>query len=165
MKEQVITEHGRILTYWNIPEFVKREHTTGWYIGASVAGLGLLVWALVSRNFLFAIIILIIAVILYRQELHDPVMLRFAVSEDGIHIAEQKFFPFKDIRNFWIIYEPPKIKSLIFTFKAPLRPDLIIPLEKENPVDVRNVLLNYLPEDLEQENEPPSEAIGRALKI
>jgi len=42
---------------------------------------------------------------------------------------------------------------------------LVIPIQGENPVNIRSFLRQYLEEDLEAEAEPFSEALGRLLKI
>jgi hypothetical protein len=34
-----------------------------------------------------------------------------------------------------------------------------------NPIKVREILLDYLEEDLDQENEPLSDGLGRMLKL
>ena len=40
-----------------------------------------------------------------------------------------------------------------------------IPLQGNNPLLVREYILQYLPENLDREEEPASDAIARVLKI
>ncbi|KKU49315.1 MAG: hypothetical protein UX68_C0001G0063, partial [Parcubacteria group bacterium GW2011_GWA2_46_9] len=71
----------------------------------------------------------------------------------------------KDLKSFWIIYEPPEVKMLYFDFKNAWRPRLPIPLQDENPIEVRRLLLKYLEEDLSRESEPTSDALSRLLRL
>ena len=49
--------------------------------------------------------------------------------------------------------------------KSMWRPHIGIPLLDNDPNHVREALLTYLPEDLEQEDEPTSDFLGRLLKF
>jgi hypothetical protein len=40
-----------------------------------------------------------------------------------------------------------------------------IPLENQNPLDIRKLLTEYLEEDLDKEDEPISEGLSRWLKL
>jgi len=165
MPDPTPIHHGRVLLSWSFPEFEKHQRTFGWYTLAMVSGIALLIWAIIERNFLFAIIVLIVATIVYRQTVREPADVLFQISEDGVEIGGQAFYEFRELQNFWIIYEPPEVKKIFFTFRGRLRPDLIIPLMDQNPLTVRQILRQYLPEDLERESEPTTETLGRMLKI
>ncbi len=158
-------DHGRVLLSWMIPEFEKHDRSFGWHVLAVLAGLALLVIAVLTQNYLFAVIIVLAAVLVYRQSTRHPGSLPFAIMEDAVNIGNQSLYEFKELKNFWIIYEPPKVKKLFFSFRSGFRPDLIIPLQDQNPLQIRRALAPYLPEDLEREGEPVSEALGRNLKI
>ena len=47
-------------------------------------------------------------------------------------------------KSFFIIYQPPEVKSLYFEFKALTKPRLVIPLKDQNPVEIRKTLLEHL---------------------
>lgn len=150
---------------WDFPEFAKHSRGVGWYITASIVAGGLIVWAAFSQNYLFIILILLACIILLRQGVHEPRRIRIALTADGISISTGKTYLYDALSHFWIIYKPPETKSLFFTFKSGLRPDLIIPLEDQNPIKIREVLSQFLPENLDREHEPVAESLGRALKM
>lgn len=158
------TKYGKILAEWKIPEYIKYQHFFGWYIVAFLLGGGFFIHAIINRNFLFAIIILLISLIVYLHERNTPAMIEFLMTEDGIVFGE-KFYPYKSFESFWLVYEPPQIKTLYFTFKQMLRSELPVHLEDQNPITIRNILLNYLPEDLEKEDEAVEEQLSRFFKI
>ena len=41
----------------------------------------------------------------------------------------------------------------------------MIPITDQSPLDLRDILLEYLDEDLEKEGESTAEALGRLLKL
>ncbi|MEK9130351.1 MAG: hypothetical protein AAB526_03085 [Patescibacteria group bacterium] len=153
----------KTLVVWYFPEFIKHERSREWYFLMIVVAIGLLLFAILTKNFLFAIIIVLIGMILALFDSKKPMAIKFQIVERGIQISE-KFYPWRELENFWIIYQPPEVKNLYFKFKN-IHPNLIISLESQNPVLIREILLKYLKEDLEQENEPFSEQFGRMFKI
>ncbi len=148
---------------WSFPEYPKHERTAGWFIIAVLIGGALFIFAILTGNYLFASIIIFISLIIALQHFHTPLTIDFSITEDGISLAG-KALPWKEIKSFWMIYEPPEIKTLYFTFKG-LRPTLKIPIAEQNPLHIREALNPYVEEDLEQENESFSDAVGRMFKL
>jgi len=165
VEEQLIEgEHGIVLMSWEFFERPRQERGRIWYTAMIVAGGGLLLYALITANFLFALIIVMFSLVLYVSTIFEPARVRIIMSEDGIEVGDS-FFPYRDIDKFWFYYEPPISKNLYLEFKSMLRPRLRIDLDEQNPNQVRQVLAQFLREDLEQVEEPFSELIGRIFKI
>lgn len=158
------TKFGQILAEWQVPEYIKYERTWAWYFVAGSLGVAFLIYALATFNFLFAIILLLIVAIMYLHERRQPEMLDFYILEGGIMLGE-RFFAYKDMESFWIIYEPPIIQTVYFGMNRSLRKELPVHLEGQNPIIIRKILLNYLAEDLEQEVEATEESLARIMKI
>ena len=155
---------GKVLLNWQFPEFIKYQRTVSWYIWTALIVIGLIIYSIFTANFFLIVIVLMVLLILFIHYKQEPLLVNFEIAEGGIVLAN-KFYPYKDIKNFWLIYEPPDTKFLYFDFVNAWRPRLIIPLDKQNPLQIRKILLKYLTEDLEQKNEPLSEALGRFLKL
>jgi len=49
--------------------------------------------------------------------------------------------------------------------RANLRYDVDILIDDQDPAKIRKVLLEYLPENLDKEDEPISDTLGRVFKI
>lgn len=156
--------HGRMLLKWKFSEYDSYERGTGWYIIAGTISLAFLIWALVNSNFLFAVIVIIIDLIIFLQTSRSPVKLDLTIFEEGIMIGET-FTPWRDIKSFWIIYRPPVSKTLYLNFKSTFKPDLTIPLENKNPLKIRETLLQHLEEDTSKEEDSLSEQLRRFLKL
>ena len=157
------TKYGRVLAEWTVPEFIKYKRTLGWFIIAGGLAVILLVHALATRNFLFAIIILIITAIVYLHERRQPDDIEFMILEGGVVLGD-KYYPYKELTGFWLIYEPP-VKLLYLGVNQTLRKELPIHLENQNPLVIRKLLLNYVDEDLEREDESTEEALARLIPL
>jgi hypothetical protein len=156
-------EHNKLLMEWKIQEYTKHERNRNWYVWAGIIFVLLLAYAVYTLDFLFVVILILAAVIILVRAKEEPMELDFKIFENGIGLG-RKFYVWKEIDKFFIIYEPPEVKKLYFNPKG-LRSRLSIPLVKQNPVKVREVLLKYLAEDLDQEQEPLSEEYERFLKL
>jgi len=157
-------DHGKELISWEFPEFRQHERSRGWYIVAIVIGALLLLYSVFTMNFLFALVIIITAMIFFLRMSAEVQDIKFAIYEDGIQVGE-KFHEFKAFSDFYVIYEPPEIKTLYLNFDSLLNPRLSIPLGDINPIKVREILLDYLEEDLEQEEEAFSDFVERLFKL
>lgn len=158
------TKYGRVLAEWTVPEYVKYPHSKVWYVMVIGLALALLTHAIVVANFLFIIIIIIVSTIVYLHERNSPTMIEFLILEGGIALGE-RFYPYKEINSFWIIYEPPHVKLLYFGVNHFFRKELPIHLENQNPLVIRRILLDYLDEDLDQEDEAAEEGLARLFRL
>ena len=158
------TNLGQILQQWTIFEYEKHERRAAWYVLMAVLGVGLVVYALWSGNFLFALIIVLFAIILFLQSHQTPQEIVFQITDFGI-VVGSRFYAYAELKDFYIVYNPPQVKTLFLTSKNLLQPLLRIPLLDANPIEVKHSLREFLTEDLEKEDEPLSEKIGRNLQI
>ncbi len=149
---------------WDFPAYIKHSRSLVWHIIAGLVLAGFLVYALADSNFLFAAILLLFAFIFLFQDRNDPIVKQCIISSKGINI-DGNLAEFSDLKKFWMIYEPPKSKNLYLDFQSGLKPRLTIPLEDQNPVIIREFLLQYIDEDLERQAEPITEQVGRLLKL
>lgn len=170
-------DYGELFFSWTFPEFERHERDRGWYIKAAAATFFLLLFALLNPQlifrypfvilgapnftFFFLIIVISLIVLLFHRSDNE---IEFKISEDGI-LVNEKFYDYKNIKNFYIIYEPPEVKTLYFEPKAFFSPRIPIALEDQNPVEIRELLLQYLEEDIDRDNEPLSEQFSRLFKL
>lgn len=155
---------GNIIYEWWVREYEQHDRSRRWYIVSGLIGLALIVFALFTANYIFAVLIVLFAIVLYLHELQEPLEVYFAITDVGI-VLGRKFYRFSELSNFWIIYNPPEVKSLYFTLGNVLKHRLQVPLTEVNPVELREYLMQYLEEDLSQEDEPASDKLARVFKI
>jgi len=155
---------GDILLSWEYPEYIAYNRGLVWYILAIVVTIALLVYAFLTENNLFMIIIVLTVIIFAVANSRRPEKVQFAITNIGI-VLNDKFIAYNDIKNFWIIYQPPAVKTLYIEPKSFFSPRIQIHIEEQNPSQIRDLLLPYLMEDLEKEDEPQSEIWGRLFKL
>lgn len=155
---------GDILFAWQTREYQQHDRGTRWYIVVITLGLGLVVYGALSNNFLFSLIIILAAIILFMQSREEPHDIPLYITDLGVAVAS-RFYPYGELGDFYIIYEPGIAKTLYIETAALWRPKLRLPLEDQNPLDIREVLLDVLDEDLEKEQEPLADAAIRHWKL
>ena len=74
-------------------------------------------------------------------------------------------YEFKDLTNFSIIYHPPETKLLYIETSNVIKPRLRIPLDEQNPIEIRNHLKDFLDENTVLQEEHFSDILARLLKI
>jgi len=153
------------LISWNIPEHNIYERGNLWYVLFSIIIGLLLLYGLFAKNFLFAVIIIISALIILFHDSQESPFIEFSITDEGVYMG-RKFHDFDELEQFAIVYKPNQgIKNLYLDFKNKLKPMLSIPLENKNPVYIRKVLSEYLDEDTERTDPPFSEEFSRLFKI
>ncbi|MBI5135230.1 hypothetical protein HZA86_03290 [Candidatus Uhrbacteria bacterium] len=167
--------HGPILHQWTFAEFEHHRHSPLWWIGATVfliVSIGLAIW---YKNYTFAFFLFALGVVLLVRESQGPEQMRVRIREGAMellfdaHHQEGRepttVIPWNQIRHFWIVYKPPEVRNLYFHFDSPVKPRLKIPIMDENPVQIRETLRTVLEEDIDNIDEPITDALGRFLKI
>ncbi len=156
---------GKELITWSFPEYQQYDRGPLWYLVTLILASGLMAFAYQDRNFLFIVMILLVLFILFTHHRRDPLRLTIALHERGVHIGRD-FFLYRDIASFAVLYEPPHVKKLyLFPKNSLLQREYSIPLMNTNPLEVRKILLDYVREDLEKEEESTHESLSRLLKF
>ena len=155
---------GLLLMSWQYPEYPVYERSPNWVFTMGFAGVCIVIYSLVTGNFLFALIIILTGLVVYYQARQDPQDFEMKVFEHGLDVGGN-FHPYKELNKFWIIYQPPHVKRLYLEFQSTWRSHLSIPLLDQDPVKLRRLLLKYLNEDLDRDTESFSDQFSRFLKI
>ncbi len=164
-EQQTQIDQGDEIMSWQVPEYEKHERNKSWYILAGVIGLLFLIYAVYTKNFLFAVIIIVVALIMILHDSREPDLIKVSITDEGV-IVGRKFYDYDEIKNFSIVYKPKQeVKNLYFEFKNVLRQRLSIPLQDMNPLSIRENLLKYLPEDLDRTDQPLSEGLAKMFKL
>ena len=133
---------------WEAPEFEHLEKRADWYwILGIVAAFGIIL-AILLKNYLFAILVLIGAGTMTLHAKKLPEIVEFAVSKHGVQ-ANKVLYPYGSLESFWISEFNDEEPKLLLTSKKILALQIIIPLADTPPEEVRNMLLHHV-EEVEQ---------------
>ncbi len=155
---------GDPIHHWHIEEYEQHDRSGWWYLLMSVLAIGCFLYGIATNNFMFSLIIALVAIIFYLQHHQKPLSLDFKITDTGVIIGS-KFYPYAELDVFYIVYAPPEVKTLFFETSSGLRPNIDIPLLNYDPVEIRETLLEFLTEDLEKEKEPLSKTFARNWRM
>ncbi|MCD4693817.1 hypothetical protein K8R62_00460, partial [bacterium] len=156
---------GKEIISWEIPEYKKHDRGRGWYVLSGIMAVIFLLYALFSQNFLFAIFIEIVSIILILNEGKNPIKIKVAITDDGVQIGKN-LYEFDDFKNFSIIYKPDQnIKNLYFEFDSYIKQRLSLSLEDINPIKIKELLSPILKEDTDRKDPPLSEKLADLFKL
>jgi len=121
-------------------------------------------YAIWTANFLFAFIILLMAILLILVGNKDPEKILVQVGDNGI-VWNGRLMLYQDLDRFGIVYQPPYAKVLYIESKSAVVPRLRVELEDQDPIALRNHLRQYVKENLDLQNEYFSDIVARLLRI
>ena len=155
---------GDVVFEWDLKEYENHDRNRRWYMVMGSLFVLLILYAVLTANNMFALIIILFAIILFLQNMKEAPQVGFFITETGIVIGA-KYYPFSELEDFWMIYEPPLVKNLYFSTGNMINHRISIPLLDNDPRPIRDFLITYLEENLEEEEEPMTERFARILKL
>ena len=153
---------GEVLYSWEAPEYEVYEKSNRWYVISAVFLIAIIAYALVTNGPIMAVTFILIGIVGYIHLLKDPRIISFALTSEGV-MADNQLYAYEDIFSFWIFYEEHNVKIISLHTKAPMLPFVHLPIHMEDPVQLREILMDYIPE-IKQD---PSliDALARVLHI
>jgi hypothetical protein len=153
-----------IIHSWEIPETLQYQRGKLWYIVMSAITLVLIAFALLTANFLFALMVVLFAAIIFMSHTRAPLLLKVGITDKGI-LVNGRLYNYTDMKSFWIIHEPPVTKDLYLDFQSSIRPPLALHLDMQEPEEIRQTLSQFLAEDGNKKEVPLSDLIWKILKL
>lgn len=148
---------------WQAPEFIHYPKSFWWSAGLSLVSLILVGYFLWQKEILTALLFALFFILLFYFSRVRPKQIHVRLTPHGLKLNHYRL-PFQQITSFWIVYEPPEVKTLNFETTAYLNRFLTLQLENENPLEIREFLLQFLPEDLDRA-EQFADKVSRKLKF
>lgn len=149
---------------WEAPAFERHLRGPRWYLVIMLLTMGLVTYAVWTKNFLFAFIVLLAVILLLLAGSKTPETVLAQIGEQGV-VWGGKLYLYDEIDSFAIIYQPPITKTLYLEIKSNVSPRLRIPLEAQDPLELRDFLKKFAREDLDLQNEHISDILARLLKF
>ncbi|HZS43198.1 MAG TPA: hypothetical protein VFA52_03210 [Candidatus Paceibacterota bacterium] len=147
---------------WQALEYHHEPKSVDWFWAVGIIALCIAVTSVIYGDILFAILVLIGAGSLAIYAVREPELVQFELNEKGVRI-DRKLYPYATLESFWVEEHRnvhPRPKLLIKSQKITM-PLIVIPIEEIHPDDIRNFILNYLPE--EEHYEPLSQKLMEYL--
>ena len=135
----------RVLLHWQAPEFIKHDKSIKWFVLAGIAVAALIWYAVQTHSFTMAVAFIVLAGVYGLSHHHEPCTVDVKVTSLGMLVGSKKI-PFNQIKAFWIVYHPPKIKTLKLLTTDQMFAELTIQLDGQDPGEVRDFLIKQVPE-------------------
>lgn len=98
-----------------------------------------------QKDTLTAIFLLLSSLVLILYSNKRPEISKITIDQTGIEIGDAMYY-YKDLKSFWINYDPGSLKELSFESKKWYLPYVKVSIENRNPLIIRSLLINFLPE-------------------
>jgi hypothetical protein len=99
-----------------------------------------------QKNIITTIFFGLLGVVILIRAGKKPEIVDFEINPLGVKVGE-RLYGFREIKSFWIEYDPAlDIRELSLQLKKWYHTYVKIPIYEQNPVQLRLVLLNFLPE-------------------
>ncbi len=134
-----------VLLYWQGPEYEVYKQSTTWYLVTSLIIIAIIFYALFTNSPIMAIVFVLIGVVGYLYINTPPRVMDFAITYNGI-VVGNRLYAYDDIVSFWIFYEPPHKRVISLHMHGYITPYIHIALHEVDPVEVRRMLLQFIPE-------------------
>ncbi|MEO8638132.1 MAG: hypothetical protein ABI430_04505 [Candidatus Taylorbacteria bacterium] len=137
----------RILTAltWNAPEYEPRLRTSDWYWSLWIITVALSVTAIIFKNVLLGILLLVMAFSVTLFARRHPRIIKLRVDGKGVYI-EDTLYPYISLESFFVEDIPGPRSKLILKSKKKLLSYIIVPVEDRTQDEVRYILSGFIPE-------------------
>lgn len=155
--------YGNMVLSWVSPEFIKHPKGRLWFIIAGLIVIAVIFYSILKNSWSTAVVFTVLAGVYFLQQRTEARNIQIIISEIGVKVGEN-FYPYNQIKFFWIIYDPPFVKTLNFKTTNRIFPQITIQLNDQNPALVRNYLVQQIPE-IEGKEESFSDILIRMFRL
>lgn len=134
---------------WQAPDNHHLPKNQEFLVAASVGAIALIVFAILTRNYLFILLIAIAAFLIYASLKKGPGLNHFKLTDRGLFI-DKKFYPYNDFESFWI-FDQSEIHEVALRSKRRFAPILLIPLYNIDSEEVAEFLARHI--EIKEEEE------------
>lgn len=155
-------EREATLYAWEAEEHTHRPKSARWFVAlAALTTVAIGVQLFFFANFIGALTIGFVGALIYYIAQQKPAKMRYRIMLDGIAL-NTTLYHWEDLTSFNVIYEPGEVKTVIFRGQRRFAPYIHMEIGGANPVEIRQVLLEMLPEDQAME-EPLVDILARRI--
>lgn len=133
---------------WKAPEHEVRDRSALWYFGLGAVSVVLVLLSLWQENFLFAIFVILAALVITALTKEPPPSRTFKLDENGLDIDGLKSLPFGRMRGFSVeaSSENPDLMILVIHSQEIIHHTLHILIPREKLSEARALLSSRLKE-------------------
>lgn len=135
---------------WSAPEYREKDRSVDWFWALGVIAVSSAVAAIIYKNYLFAVFIILAAVVLGFLAVRTPETISFKITAKDVEFGREKY-PYQRLKSFFILEKDNNESILLVMSNRSVVPLITVPLGDTDPARVREVLSVYLPEEHTEE--------------
>lgn len=135
--------------FWETPEYMHTEKGADWYWIVGIISITISILSVVLGNILFAVLIIVGSFTLCLYASRPPELIPIKINQKGIRIKDL-FYPYNSLESFWVEEEELHPRIIIKSQKT-FSPHIVVLIHEIDPDDIRDMLLQYLPEEKQSE--------------
>ena len=129
---------------WQAPEFKHYEKTAGWYVTLIAVAILIAGFFIVQKDIFAAVTTIILAGLVVLFSRQKPEIVPIEIDSKAVKFGKIEF-PYKQIKHFWVVHNE-RHKTINLRTTTYVNNTIILELGDQNPDEVRNFLMQYLPE-------------------
>lgn len=147
MTYTVLMIHNQTKRYiWEGSEHEHVEKTTDWYWGLIVVIITGVIIAIISKNYLLAILLVLGGTMLGMYANDKPAPVTVEISERGIKLNRDLYL-YETVESFWMYQDPRGVNQLLLVTGRKILPQRIVTIPETIPVlELHNFLLQRIEE-------------------
>ena len=98
---------------WKSPSHLAHRRSSLWYIIFAIVSVALLAFAIFNQSIITVITFVLIIFMIFIMTTQAPEEVTYKITKTGISLGDT-LYPYKIIKTFWIVYNPPEVKILNF---------------------------------------------------
>lgn len=135
---------------WTAPEHIHQIRNPQWFaVYSGVIALICIGFAFMG-NFIATLTIAMIGGYIFVMAQHKPSLIRYKFLTEGVAL-NTTLYHYKDLESFNIVYEPGDVKTVIIKSNKRIMPLIHMEIGKANPVAIRDILMQFVKEDVHLE--------------
>ncbi len=130
---------------WEAPSFYfnpQKRHLSLLILALALGGGAMIFF---KKDMLTAIFMILSSLVLVLYSNKRPEISRVIINQSGVVIGNELYY-YKDLKSFWIHYDPATIKELSLEPRKWYVPYVKVSIENNSPIAIRSLLINFLPE-------------------
>lgn len=132
---------------WQAPEHVHRPKSRAWFATLAAATAIISVGFALTGNIMATVAIALAGGLTYYIAQQPIKNVRYRIMADGLAF-NNTLYHYQDLEAFNIIYKPGETKTVLVRSARPFAPLLHMEIGDTDPVAIRDLLLDFVPEDL-----------------
>ncbi len=129
---------------WEAPEFRHYPKNFGWYLTLLIVAGLVIFYQLLQKDLFGAFTVVVLTFFIWAFARQQPKTVTINITDKGLNI-DDTHIPYHEIKHFWVV-DTENHRTLNLETNAYLNRIVILQLEDQDPDELRDFLLEVLPE-------------------